>query len=230
MNRVITLVGVGITSAAMVLSAASPAFAWHPEGEIVKEVQNVTQGGQLADANSAEDAVMAHPGDTLKYVITVRNDGDHHSKGWNDMHFTEVKDQLPAGVELLEGDTDKDLGVIEAGKSKQYAFTVKVTANEDSSVICNTAQFTGDSEINDQPQSGQDDACVEVDVPPVPEEPQTPVTPQEPEAPTPETPLGKGEAPKELPSTGPGAFIGGLLGVSSLGYLGHVYLRSRFVK
>lgn len=237
-----TLAAVGVTSAAMVLSLASPAFAWEPQGKIVKEVQNVTQSSQLADANTAEQAVAAKPGDTLKYVITVRNDGKADSRGWNDMYYTKVVDQLPEGLELTDGQAGKDLGVIKAKDSKSYSFTVKVTAQQDNSVICNTAKFTGDSEIRDRSQSGEDKACVKVSVPPAPEEPEvpvtpeepvtpevpeTPVTPEEPEAPKPETPVGKGETPKEIPSTGPGAALSAILGAGSLAGATSAYLRSR---
>lgn len=222
MKSVITLAGVAVASGAMVLSLASPVLAWHPEGEIVKEVQNVTQGSELADANTADTAIGAQPGDTLEYVITVRNDGD--SGRTNEMHYTEAVDQLPAGLELIDGQTDKSLGVIEPGESKQYSFRVKVTSEQDNSVICNTASFTGDSEVNDNPQSGDDDACVHVTVPP---EPSPEPEPQPEPTPKPEEPKGKGELPEEIPATGAGAALSAILGASSLVGAGHAYLRSR---
>lgn len=222
MKGVKTLIGVSVTSAALVLSLASPAFAWHPKGKIVKEVQNVTQSGQLKDANSANDAVSVKPGDIVKFVITVRNDGTKN-KDLNDMYFTKVTDQLPAGLSLVEGVTNKDLGLVEAGKSKEVTFTAKVTSEEDGSVICNTAKFTGDSKIKDAPQKGQDDACVVVTVPPTPEEPEEPEVPETPEQP--ETPTK--EVPKELPSTGPAEVFAGIVGASSLAGATSAYIRSR---
>lgn len=168
MKRVITYVGAGLLTATAVVAVATSVFAWHPVGVIKKEVQNVTQNSALKDANSESDAVAAKTGDTLKYVITVKNNGEKHSAGHNDMHFTKVTDTLPAGVELVSGDTNKDLGRINAGESKKYEFTVKVTSTTKGQVICNTASFTGDSEVKDQPQKGQDKACIKVDVPETP--------------------------------------------------------------
>lgn len=223
MKSVHTLIGVALTSVAVVLSVASPVLAWHPEGAIKKEVQNLTANGQLSDANSAAEAVSANPGDTLKYVITVRNDGKPASNGYNDMHFTKVVDQLPAGVEIIEGDINAELGVITPGKSKSYAFTVKVTSQQKGDVICNTASFTGDSKVKDAPQRGSNKACVKVNVPLIPVEPQTPEEPKKPE--TPEAP--KPEVPKELPSTGPGAVLSAILGTGALAGASHAYLRSR---
>lgn len=226
MKGVLTLAGVAVTSAALVLSVASPVLAWHPKGKIVKEVQNVTQNGQLMDANTAESAVSVHPGDTVKFVITVRNDGTPHNQGHNDMHYTKVADQLPEGLELLDGVTNKDLGLLKPGESKKVEFTAKVTADEDNSVICNTGKFTGNSKVNDAPQKGQDDACVVVTVPPTPEEPEEPEVPETPETPeTPEQP--KKETPKELPSTGPAELVAGIIGASSLAGATSAYLRSR---
>lgn len=70
----------------------------------------------------------------------------------------------------------------------------------------------------------------EPEFPVTPEEPVTPEvpeTPEEPEAPKPETPVGKGETPKEIPSTGPAAIVSGVLGASSLAYAIQAYIRSR---
>lgn len=228
MKRVHMFIGVSVTSAALVATIASPAFAWHPVGRITKQVQNVTQSSQLAEANTAAEAISAKPGDTLKYVITVRNDGKYDKRGWNDMHYTKVVDQLPTGVELVTGPTNKDLGHIAAGAEKKYEFTVKVTAQRDKTVVCNTASFTGDSEVKDQPQKGSDTACVKVSNPPVPVTPTTPVTPEQPktpETPKTETPAKTPVTPVELPKTGAAETLLGMLGLSISAGLGVSLLR-----
>lgn len=247
MNRIMTLVGATVTSAALIATVASPAFAWHPVGVITKKVQNVSQSSPLADANSGAQAIHAKPGDTLKYVITVENKGKYDSRGWNDMYFTKVTDQLPAGVTLTDGQTNKELGHIAAGKSKSFEFTVKVESKQDGAVICNTAKFTGDSEVNDQPQRGEDKACVKVAVPveptqpevPVtpelPEEPATPEVPEEPEAPvTPVVPVVKEtpvetpvKAPVELPKTGASTATAAIVAFSAAVTTGLSLIRSR---
>lgn len=243
MNRITTLVSATVTSAALVATLAAPAFAWHPVGVITKKVQNVSQNSPLADADSASKAIHAKPGDTLKYVIIVENKGQKHSKGWNDMYFTQVKDQLPAGITLVDGQTNKELGHIAAGASKSYEFTVKVQAQQDGAVICNTAAFTGDSEVKDQPQAGQDKACIKVAVPVVPTTPEVPVTPELPEEPetpvtpvTPvvpeepkveETPVTPVEVPAELPKTGLSSTFAGIVGASALVTAGLSFIRTR---
>lgn len=156
------------------------------------------------------------------------------------MHYTKVTDQLPAGVTLVSGDTNKDLGHIKAGESKSYEFIVKVTSKTNKEVICNTAKFTGDSEVKDQPQSGQDKACVTVVVPEAPKKPE--------EKPVVETPKPKPvEKPKpiekpvkteviskttpeatvvELPRTGLANGLGSALSLSAF-TAGLLYLRNR---
>ena len=236
MKRVRAAVGVGVMSAALVATVASPVFAWHPVGVISKQVQNVSQNSALAEANTAAQAVSAKPGDTLKYVITVKNNGTYDKRGWNDMHYTKVVDQLPAGVTLAAGATNKDLGHIAAGASKTYEFIATVTSKTNNAVVCNTASFTGDSEVKDQPQKGQDTACIKVVVPPTPkppvtpetpttpEVPKTPETPKTPEVPT-ETPEATPEMPAELPETG--AKATGILAVSALTAATVAFLRRR---
>ena len=196
---------------------ATPAFAWHPKGVIKKSVQNQTTGSALKDANTDADAVAAKPGDILKYVIEVRNDGTTGKT--NEMHFTLLEDTLPAGVELIADPAKRtikeDLGVILPGKSVTKEYLVKVTASE-AKTIENKACFTGDSEVKDNKQQGCDVAKVKVTVPPK-EEPK-------PEQPKPEQP--KPEAPKptvpqvapavtELPQTGPSAAFAPLVALTS---------------
>lgn len=165
MSKLSVLIGTGLASVALVVALTTPALAWHPVGKISKQVQNETQKSQLAEANNPGEAVEVKPGDTVKYVVTVKNSGQKHSQGHNDMHFTKVTDKLPAGVELVSGDTNADLGRINAGDSKKYEFTAKVTSQKDGDVICNKAEFTGDSEVKDAPQKGSDTACIVVKVP-----------------------------------------------------------------
>src|SRR6185295_7791986 len=92
-----------ITGVALTGLMTSTAFAWHPKGVIHKYVQNVTQNGQMADANDAQNAVSAKTGDTLKYTIVVENDGAADNNGYNDMAKTVMADTLPAGVVMADG-------------------------------------------------------------------------------------------------------------------------------
>lgn len=214
-----TLLSVGIASIAAVAVIASPAFAWHPEGVIVKKVQNVTTGSALADADSTSSAVTAKPGDILKYVITVRNDGKPDSKGYNDMAETKMTDTLPAGIELVASPEKRqiteNLGLIKPGKSVTKEYTVRVTTTQEGA-IKNTACFTGDSTAHDNPQKGCNPAVVTVTVPPV--VPETPVTP--------ETPAD--EVPVELPRTGPTeTIIGSILAVGAVSYAVNHYIASK---
>ena len=182
LTKILALAGVtGVVAAGVI---TTPALAWHPKGVIIKYVQNQTAGGKLADANTTATAVSAKPGDVLKYVIEIRNDGTAHDKGWNDMHFTKLTDTLPAGVELVSDPAKhqitEDLGVVKAGAKVTKEYLVKVTSTTDADVIENKACFTGDSEAKDQPQKGCDPSVVKVTVPPVVEEPPVvtpPVTP-----------------------------------------------------
>jgi uncharacterized repeat protein (TIGR01451 family) len=174
------------------------AFAWHPKGIITKKVQNITTGSALSEADTANQAVVAKPGDTLKYVIEVRNDGAADSKGYNDMAKTVMTDTLPAGIELASNPSQRqiteNLGLIKPGQKVTKEYTVKVTASKNGTIE-NTACFTGDSTANDNPQKGCNPAVVKVTVP---EKPTPPVT----TTPKPETPAPKVEMPAELPKTG----------------------------
>jgi len=224
MNKLTFVAATGVTSVALAAAIVSPAFAWHPEGQIIKSVQNVTTGSALSDANNASSAVAAKPGDTLKYVIVVSNAANND--GENDMADTVLKDSLPTGVELVSNPSQRqitaDLGTIKPGKSVTKEYLVKVTAQKDG-VIENKACFTGDSEVKDNPQSGCDVANIKVTVPPVvtPPAPVTPVTPVTPPAPV--TP----QQPAELPKTGPASVILLGLAATAAGYALNV-LRLKF--
>lgn len=212
----------GVATMVTLASLTNTAYAWHPKGVIVKKVQNITTSSILSDADTAESAVAAKPGDTLKYVIEVRNDGKPDSKGWNDMAKTVMTDTLPAGIELASNPAQRqiteNLGLIKPGQKVTKEYLVKVTATQDGT-IKNTACFTGNSTANDNPQQGCNPAIVTVTVP---EEPKPPVTPEVPETPQPPAP----EMPAELPQTGPeGALSMLALGIGS--YAAYRYIQSR---
>lgn len=217
-------------SIATLITAASftyTAFAWHPSGSIVKKVQNVTTAGVLSDADSTATAVVAKPGDTLKYVIEISNNGTPDSSGNNDMAKTVMTDTLPAGVALVSNPSQRQItetiGLIKPGQkvTKEYLVTVSASTN---GAITNTACFTGNSTVNDNPQQGCNPAVVTVTVPPVVTPPVVPITPITPEVPTPVV-----ETPAELPHTGPAEdVIGTVIALGVVWYAIHHYIASRY--
>ena len=218
------ILSAALTATVAIAGISTTAMAWHPKGIITKSVQNITSGSALSEADTSATAVAAKPGDTLKYVITVKNDGAADSKGYNDMAKTVMTDTLPVGVELASAPAQRqiteNLGLIKPGQSVKKEYLVKVTASKDAT-ITNTACFTGDSTANDNPQKGCNPAVIKVTVPEVPVTPTTPT----PEAPvTPVTP----EIPAELPHTGIAENV--LFSTLALGagvYAIHRYLASR---
>jgi uncharacterized repeat protein (TIGR01451 family) len=235
-NKVLAIASVtGLAAAGLV---SSPALAWHPKGVIVKYVQNQTAGGERADANNAASAVSAKPGDILKYTIEIRNDGQSHSKGWNDMHFTKLTDTLPQGVELVSDSSKRDIveqiGVIKAGEKVTKEYLVKVTSTKDGDVIENEACFTGDSEVKDQPQKGCDPANVKVTVPEEEEPPVEEPPVEEPPVEEPPVEEPKEEEPKvegvdTLPETGASSLIApaAAIGSGALAYAGRLVMLKR---
>jgi uncharacterized repeat protein (TIGR01451 family) len=214
-----------ITGVAVAGLITSTAFAWHPKGMIKKYVQNVTQNGQMADANDAQNAVAAKPGDTLKYTIVVENDGDAASNGNNDMAHTVMTDTLPAGIVMADGSSSTisvDLGTIKPGQKVTKEYLVKVTSTKDGDLIENKACFTGDSAVNDNPQKGCDVADVKVSVPTPPSTPTPPIPPV--------TPPQIQAAATTLPNTGAGSFILPAGIVSGLGYFGNMLRLKRAVR
>lgn len=207
---------------------AYSAFAWHPNGVIVKKVQNVTAGSALSDADSTGTAVAAKPGDTLKYVIEVSNTGASDSKGYNDMAKTVMTDTLPAGVELVSNPAQRkiteNIGLIKPGAKVTKEYLVKVTSKTDET-ITNTACFTGDSTVNDNPQKGCNPAVVTVTVPPVVTPPVTPEVPVTITPEVPETPVV--ETPAELPHTGATESIFGAIALGIATYAVYHYVQSR---
>lgn len=236
MKKLHMIAATGATSVVIAASVASPVYAWHPKGQIVKSVQNVTSGSALSDANTASSAVVAKPGDTLKYVIVVSNIGTASSNGMNDMAQTVLNDTLPSGVALVSDASKRqiteNLGTIKPGLSVTKEYTVKVVATTEG-VIENKACFTGDSTAHDNPQAGCDTADVKVTVPSTPVTPPAPVTPvpeqPKPVAPAPVVATPTAVAlPAELPKTGQANIM--LLGalIAAVGYaLSVLRLKSR---
>jgi uncharacterized repeat protein (TIGR01451 family) len=221
------ILSAGIIGTLTLAALTGTAFAWHPKGVITKKVQNVTTSSALSEADTAFTAVAAKPGDTLKYVIEVRNDGTAHNEGHNDMAKTVMTDTLPAGVELVSNPAQRqiteNIGLLKPGQKITKEYAVKVTATKDGTVL-NTACFTGDSTVNDSPQSGCNPAVIKVTVPVVPTPPVIPETPKTPETPvTPVTPT-----PVELPHTGPVEnILASMLAIGISYYAVHRYLQSK---
>lgn len=207
------LLSAGVLGIVATAAAAPTALAWHPEGKITKKVQNITTSGPLVEADIKDDAITAKPGDTLKYVIEVRNDGKPDKKNYNDMAKIVMTDTLPDGIALKSNPTQRKLSethhLLKPGEKKTWEYLVTVTAKT-AGDITNTACFTGNSTANDNPQDGCNPAVVRVIIPPV--------TPQ-PEAPAPIT---------ELPKTGAGENIAGTaLALGAVWYAVHRYVTSK---
>src|SRR5688572_14950171 len=102
MNKLTAVSSAAVLTVLVAGSISGTAYAWHPQGKIVKSVQNVTAAGAVSDANTNETAVTAKPGDILQYTITVSNPAKPADKHWNDLAFVATADTLPAGVELVD--------------------------------------------------------------------------------------------------------------------------------
>jgi uncharacterized repeat protein (TIGR01451 family) len=154
------------TSVATVALVTTPVFAWSPAGHISKYVQDETTHSQMVNANKGH-ALTVHPGDTLKYRVTVSDTASND--GLNYMPNVRVTDNLPNGVKSLKGDTNAHFDKIHGKQHKSYSFTAKVTSQQDGKVICNTASYHSDNTNGeDNAQKGRDQACVKVSVPPKP--------------------------------------------------------------
>jgi uncharacterized repeat protein (TIGR01451 family) len=203
----------------------SPAFACHPQGTIIKYVQDETTSSAVSDANNDSSAVTVHPNDTLKYVITVSNNGAPASNGDDDMETTVMTDTLPAGVSLVSNPSQRtvsaNIGTLKPGQSATETYAVTVTSTQNDTYITNEACFTGNSiEKGVSPQSGCDVAVVKVVVPPTPTPTPTPVPTPTP-TPTTPTPTVTTTTPTVLPNTGAGNYIVPAAAVSILAYLGY---------
>jgi uncharacterized repeat protein (TIGR01451 family) len=216
---------IGLSTLA-IASLPAVALAWHPKGTIKKEVMNVTQGIAYSDANTSATAVAARPGDTLKYRITVSNIAAPASKEWNDLHYVVVTDKLPSGITAAAMNISESIGLILPQKSAVREYQVKV-ASSANGTIKNTACFTGDSKVHDNPQKGCDDAYITVTKPVATPSP-TPLPSTTPVPTTTPAVLGVGEAaPATLPETGAETALGSLAGIGGLAYASRAYLRSR---
>jgi uncharacterized repeat protein (TIGR01451 family) len=222
------LLSAAIISSITLAGLAGTAFAWHPKGVITKKVQNITAASALSEADTAAQAVAAKPGDTLKYVIEIRNDGAADTKGYNDMAKTVMTDTLPAGIELAGSPAQRqiteNIGLLKPGQKVTKEYAVKVTSKTNGT-IQNTACFTGDSTANDNPQQGCNPAIVKVTVPETPVPPVVPpVTPEAPVTPT--APVA--EVPAELPHTGPAeTMLGSMFAIGVAWYAIHRYVNSK---
>lgn len=209
------LVGLALT---LTVTVAQPALAWHPKVKVVKKVQNITAGTALSDADTNATAVAAKPGDTLKYVIEISNPAAPAQNEWNDLYYTVLTDELPAGVELASNPASRkiteNIGVILPGGKITKEYTVKVTSKTNGAYIDNKACAEGDSKVRDTNPKPRDcnNAIIKVNVP---EEPKTPETPKTP------------EVPAALPKTGPEALVGTGLSLGALTYGALVYARSK---
>ncbi|HSX01685.1 MAG TPA: LPXTG cell wall anchor domain-containing protein [Candidatus Saccharimonadia bacterium] len=213
----------GVAATSLAILSTGVALACHPQGTITKGVQNVTTGSQLMAADTTTSAVVAHPGDTLVYKITV---GNKAAGSQDQLIKTLVTDQLPADLQLVKEDS-LDLGTVAMGQTKSATVTVKVTANTNTT-IKNQACFTGDSVDHKVPQQGCDVAYVKVEVPAATPTPTPKPTPVATPTPTP----GAGQvlgttAPTTLPDTGAAGVLGTAVGLGSMATAAVAYIRSR---
>ncbi len=230
------LTQVAVAATALTVLGAGIAAACHPQGVITKNVKNVTTNSANAAADTTTSAVVAHPGDTLVYTISVSNNATANN---DEMINTLVTDSLPAGLSLVKADS-YNLGTVGMKKTVSRTVTVKVTSTT-AGLIKNTACFTGDSVDHKVPQKGCDVAYVKVEIPtptPVPTPKPTPIpTPVPTPIPTPiptpvPTPTGQGQVlstsvtPVVLPQTG-GEMASTALGLSAMIGTGVAYIKSR---
>ena len=209
MKKSFVFIGTTVSSLLVTAAVAAPVYAWHPQGMIIKSVQNVTTKSVDSDANTEATAVLAKTGDVLTYTVVVANDGAAASNGNNDMAKTVMTDTLPAGVELVSNPAERtiteNLGTVKPGAKVTKTYSVKVTSTTDGDVITNEACFNGNSTVNDNPQSGCDKAVVKVQIPKVPTPPTPPTT-------------GGGETtPTTLVNTGAGSAIAPIAVLTALG-------------
>jgi uncharacterized repeat protein (TIGR01451 family) len=221
-----------VAASALAVLSTGIAAACHPQGVIKKDVQNVTTKSASVAADTDTSALVAHPGDTLVYHITISNLA---SGNQDEMINTAITDSLPAGLTLVSHDS-YSVGTVGLKKSVTRDITVKVTATTNTT-IKNQACFTGDSIDHKLPQKGCDVAYVKVIVPtPTPTPSTTPTPSATPSAtPTPTTtPTGKGggeelgtstEQPTTLPDTG--APVAGMVGLGAMVSAGVAYIKSR---
>ena len=143
-------------------------YAWHPKGMIKKSVQNVTASSPVVDANGNTSALDVRSGDILTYTVTVSNIAADAAKHYNDLAYTVMTDELPQGVELVSDPSKRkiveNIGTILPGNSvtKSYQVRVRLVSDSGPDFIKNTACFTANSVVKDNPQSGCESAAVKV--------------------------------------------------------------------
>lgn len=221
LQKLATASATGVVIAATV---ATPVFACHPQGKIVKTVQDVTTSSAMADANTSASAPTVNKGDILTYTITVSNrETQVGAHGEDQMVSTKLTDTLPAGVELVANPSEttitENLGNIKAKGSVTRQYKVKVTSDTDGALLTNKACYKSTSNLGSKyNQNGCDVAIVKVHVP---------VTPTPAPTPTPTKPTPTPQQPTVLPNTGAGNLIVPAALLSILGYAVNV-LRLKF--
>lgn len=219
MKRQLSLVSVTtLTSVLIASSVVAPVLAWHPQAEITKSVQDVTSNSQTVSAMAAvniykktdnqiaSQVLTVAPGDTLKYIVVVKDPAPAASNKYDDFANAKIIDTLPQGVQQTNSTAlEQAVNDIAPGQQKSYEYDVKVTDQTNAAILTNKACVTGSSANNDV--TGLE-ACasvsVKVTVPPVPAPTPTP-TP----APSP-TPT----QPTSLPNTGAGNAIFPIAGMT----------------
>ncbi|HET9098317.1 MAG TPA: hypothetical protein VFN51_01750 [Candidatus Saccharimonadales bacterium] len=196
----------------------------------------------MTNAPSDSAALTVHPGDIIQYQIVISNTAAPASGGQNDMADTSLSDNLPQGVQLISNPNmisiDEQLGTLTPGQKVVKDYTIKVTDQKDGDVLVNKACFTGNSIVNDSPQSGCSVAEIIVKVPSAPAQvsvpaaasPAPPARPPSASAkpatqtPAPTSPSATAAAPNsgttQIPNTGPGNIAAPVLGISAtvIGY------------
>ncbi len=253
MKRLSTFSSAAVLSVLVAGSVLSPAYACHPQGHITKSVQNLTAGGEAKPADSAANALSAKPGDILQYTIEVANTAAPAGNHYNDLAYTVLTDNLPAGV-VLVGDPSvrtitHEIGTILPSESNTQQYKVRVSASKNGELIVNKACFTANSVVKDNPQTGCDGADVMIDTPtvtPTPAPTPTPTPSPTPKptpvpVPTTSTPTATSPTPTAvtvtetqpsvLPNTGVGTTVALMGGASSIaGYLAYAfYIKRRSV-
>jgi hypothetical protein len=219
------------------LLSAVVAAAQDPKVSIKLAVQNQTTNSELSPADNKDSALVAKPGDILKYVVTITNESEESQDNKNDFVSAKVISALPASIELVSNvdtrEINEDLGTIKPGKTATKQFVVRVAA-KDAGSIESKACFTGRYDAQNKPQSDCESAFVAVSVPAA-EKPATPAptTPapvnNEAEAKPTETPEPAASGKGDLPTTGPSDLIAPLaaLGTGGLAYTGRLIALKR---
>lgn len=198
---------------------------------------------RLSGTKQWQESVTAKPGDKVDFQIEYKNTGTT----WQ--NNVVVRDTLPGGLAYVKGSTmfanasqpqgkaatdeltikGLNIGNYAAGANGFVKFSATVVSEDKLQCGANTLTNIGRVETNNG--SKQDTAVVTVtkkcQVTPVetpqPSQPTEPTPPAQPEQPKQEQPA----IPAEIPSTGPAAIFGGLIGSSALGLGVHSYLNSR---